>query len=170
MQQCMNKEMKKMKKFVCIIISVFVCLSFCGCGGEKTDNYTDNYTNGEDSAMGNVVDQNATDESLKSKAATDEFISAVCGKWQRYSGMYYDFTYLELRDDGICLIDDEEYTWDATIKNKDWLYEPEEFVNIYKNGVIVYEVRLGANEEGTPSLTFGSASDEIAPASLFVKV
>ena len=67
------------------------------------------------------------------------------------------------------LIDGEEYTWDATFKEKYWLDEPKEFVNIYKDGEIVYDVQLEEHIDGSPALRFGEASDVASPAAVFLK-
>lgn len=156
-----------MKKIICLILALIICISLCGCTEKETDTDINSTTDSAQNA--DTESGTAEEDTTEAEKATDEFISAVCGKWEKYSGVYYEITYLELREDGVCLIDGEEYTWDATFKEKYWLDEPKEFVNIYKDGEIVYDVQLEEHIDGSPALRFGEASDVASPAAVFLK-
>lgn len=157
-----------MKKLTCIIMVLVTFFVFCACG-TKEDKSKDR---DDESPIGNGMDFLYDDEYYEDTTAassasgaqnlgmkvSDEFIASVCDKWQRVSGMYYDYIYMELREDGTCMLDDEQYTWDATYKMHYWQTEPVEYVNIYKNGELIYEAYLGSYED-REVLTFGFATD-----------
>lgn len=154
-----------MKKAVSLILAFVLCLSLCACDKDMQDRPNNN----ESTANEGATNENA--ESTQTQV-DNEFLSTVCGSWNFYSGWRELGGVLEFRENGTCTINEEELKWDATFKSKQWLDEPKEFVNIYRNNELVYEAHINMGENGTITLVISENDDAglgIVPAGTYGK-
>ena len=154
-----------MKRVLTLVLVLALSLSLCACGSlELNDRHGDDddrEQHNSESTEGNLPKVDA------------EFLSLVCGKWWRYSGWSGCGPYPEFCEDGTCIINDEELTWDAAFKTVQWLDAPKEFVSVYRNDTLVYEAYISALEDGTATLVISGPDPSgmgIVPAGTYVQM
>ena len=155
-----------MKKALSLILALAMCLSLCACGRDLQDRPNNN----ESTANEGTTNENAE---ITQTQVDDEFLSTVCGRWNLYSGWRELGGALEFRENGTCTINEEELKWDATFKSKQWLDDPKEFVNIYRNNEIVYEAHITITSDGSIVLLISERDDVglgIVPAGTYHKL
>lgn len=141
-----------MKKALSLILALVLCLSLCACGGD-----TQALQNGGESTISENSGGGNADNTTQQVDA--EYIAMVCGKWELISGWRDLGDVLEFREDGIFVFNEEELKWDAAFKDKQWLDEPKEFVNIYRNNELVYEAHINVEPDGTIMLVISERDD-----------
>ena len=139
-----------MKKALSILLALIICFSLCACNsGDVQEQPSNEVTPNENTE----ISQTPVD---------DEFISKVCGTWNKYSGVLeMDYT-LEFRSDGTCKIGEEELIWDAMFKTKPHLDAPKEYINIYRHNEPIYEAYISTDADYNINLIISEFSESNA--------
>ena len=155
------------EKIIVMLLVVMLCMSLLAC--EKDEQNNDFL-----GQPGGSQDQPDGGNTEKEPQASEEFYELVCGVWDCVGG-WNELGSLEIRADGTFLCKGQELSWDATIKSKQWFEGTKEFLNVYKNGELVYDAHVVTSADGQIELVIGEADgselDEMGlmPAGTYVK-
>ena len=155
-----------MKKAIALMLTLVMWVSMCACDAGRHEPLN----SGEDT-IGENSNGNNTDNTIYH--IDSEYFATLCGTWELLSGWRdLGFT-LEFREGRVCVFNGEELKWDVEFKDKQWLDEPKEFVNIYRDDVLAYEAHISIGTDETIMLVISEPDDTglgIVPAGTYKKL